>query len=313
MRIGIVGAGELGTGYGARLLEAGENVVFVARGDRFRELKEQGIHVAESDVAATKGLTATDDPAEAGIVELLLFCVKTYDLEEAAMHIRPMIGDETVVVPVQNGLYAPDRLVRILGPKSVVGGVAMGGIQIGELDGQVTERIRRVAETLNRAGFGAEIRPDIRVALWEKQLMACGASVVAAARLTPAQFIDSEETVAMYRAAMEEAAEIAKASGVALDPDLVDRYMESLDSPDGPRAVRPSMLKDLEAGRRLELEDWAGTAVRLGRELGIPTPVNSAVYGLLKPYISGAVAHQDRDYRPSAKMGHIWGLGNPRD
>ena len=244
MRIGIVGAGELGTGYGARLLEAGEDVVFVARGDRLKELKEQGIHVAGSGVAATKGLTATDDPAEAGIVELLLFCVKTYDLEEAAIH-------------------------------------------IGELDGQVTERIRRVAETLNRAGFGAEIRPDIRVALWEKQLMACGSSVVAAARLTPAQFIDSEETVAMYRAAMEEAAEIAKASGVALDPDLVDRYMESLDSPDGPRAVRPSMLKDLEAGRRLELEDWAGTAVRLGRELGIPTPVNSAVYGLLKPYIGG--------------------------
>ena len=294
MRIGIVGAGELGTVYGARLLEAGEDVVFVARGDRLKELIEQGIHVAGSGVAATKGLTATDDPAEAGLVELLLFCVKTYDLEEAAMHIRPMIGDETVVVPVQNGLYAPDRLVRILGPKSVVGGVAMGGIQIGELDGQVTERIRRVAETLNRAGFGAEIRTDIRVALWEKHLMACGASVVAAARLTPVQFIDSEETVAMYRAAMEEAAEIAKASGVALDPDLVDRYMGSLDSPDGPRAVRPSMLKDLEAGRRLELEEWAGTAVRLGRELGVPTPVNSAVYGLLKPYIGGAVAHQDR-------------------
>ena len=294
MRIGIVGAGELGTVYGARLLEAGEDVVFVARGDRLKELKERGVHVAGSGVASTKGLTATDDPAEAGVVELLLFCVKTYDLKEAAIHIRPMIGDETVVVPVQNGLYAPDRLVCILGPKSVVGGAAMRGIQIGELDGQITERIRRVADTLNRAGLGAEIRTDIRVALWEKYLMACGASVVVAARLTPAQFIDSDETVAMYRAAMEEAAEIAEASGVVLDPDLVDRYMESLDSPDGPRAVRPSMLKDLEAGRQLELEDWAGTAVRLGRELGIPTPVNSAVYGLLKPYIDGAVAHQDR-------------------
>ena len=181
MRIGIVGAGELGTVYGARLLEVGEDVVFVARGDRLKELKERGINAAGSGVAVTKGLTATDEPVEAGVVELLLFCVKTYDLEEAAIHIRPMIGDETVVVPVQNGLYAPDRLVCILGPNSVVGGVAMRGIQIGELDGQITERIRRVAETLNRAGFGAEIRTDIRVALWEKYLMACGASVVAAA------------------------------------------------------------------------------------------------------------------------------------
>ena len=291
MRIGILGVGELGTGYGARLLEAGKEVVFVARGDRLRELKELGIRVGGSGAALRKGLMATDNPAEAGTVELLLFCVKTYDLEEAAIHVRPMVGAETVVVPVQNGLYAPDRLVHILGPESVVGGVAMRGIQIGELDGQVTQRIRRVAETLNQAGIGAEIRPDIRVALWEKQLMACGSSVTAAARLTPAQFIDSEETVAMFRAAMEEAAEIAKASGVALDPDLVDRYMASFNSSD----IRPSMLKDLEAGRRLELEDWAGTAVRLGRELSIPTPVNSAVYGLLKPYIGGAVAHQDRD------------------
>ena len=291
MRIGILGVGELGTGYGARLLEAGEEVVFVARGDRLRELKELGIRVGGSGVAVRKGLDATDNPAEAATVELLLFCVKTYDLEEAAIHVRPMVGAETVVVPVQNGLYAPDRLVHILGPESVVGGVAMRGIQIGELDGQVTQRIRRIAETLNRAGIRSEIRPDIRVALWEKQLMACASSVVAAARLTPAQFIDSEETVAMFRAAMEEAAEIAKASGVALDPDLVDRYMASFKRSD----IRPSMLKDLEAGRRLELEDWAGTAVRLGRELGIPTPVNSAVYGLLKPYIGGAVPHQDRD------------------
>ena len=277
MRIGILGVGELGTGYGARLLEAGEEVVFVARGDRLKELREHGIRVAGSGTAVTKGLDATDNPAEAGTVELLLFCVKTYDLEEAAIHVRPMVGAETVVVPVQNGLYAPDRLVHILGPESVVGGVAMRGIQIGELDGQVTQRIHRVAETLNRAGIGAEIRPDIRVALWEKQLMACASSVTAAARLTPAQFIDSEETVAMFRASMEETAEIAKASGVALDPDLVDRYMASFNSSD----IRPSMLKDLDAGRRLELEDWAGTAVRLGRELGIPTPVNSAVYGLI--------------------------------
>ena len=243
----------------------------------------------------TKGLTATDNPAEAGTVELLLFCVKTYDLEEAAIHVRPMVGAETVVVPVQNGLYAPDRLVRILRPESVVGGAAMRGITIGELDGQVTQRIRRVAETLNRAGIGSEIRQDIRVALWEKQLMACASSVTAAARMTPDQYIDSEETVAMLRGAMEEAAEIAKASGFPLDPDIVDRYMATFISSDSPSAVRPSMLKDLVAGRRLELEDWAGAVARLGRELGIPTPVNSAVYGLLKPYIGGAVVHKDRD------------------
>lgn len=290
MRIGILGVGQLGTDYGSRLVAAGEDVVFVTRGRRLQELREHGLPIDGPGGAVTTGVTATDDPASAGVVELLLFCVKTYDLEEAAAHVRPMVGGDTVVVPVQNGLYAPDRLVQVLGPEPVVGGVALGGIQIGELDGRVTPRLQRVADTLERAGIGSKIRTDIRTALWEKQLMACGWSVATATRLTPAQFIESEETVALFRAAMEEAVAVASASGVGLDPEFVDRYMATFNDPDGPPAHRPSMLQDLDAGRRLELEDWAGTAVRLGQKLGVPTPVNSAVYAVLKPYLNGAVS-----------------------
>lgn len=287
MRIGIIGVGQLGTNYGSRLLAAGEDVVFVARGRRLQELREHGLSIDGPDGALTIGVTATDDPASAGVVELLLFCVKTYDLEEAAAHVRPMVGTDTVVVPVQNGLYAADRLVRVLGPESVVGGVALGGILIGELDGPVTQRLQRVADTLERAGIRSKVRPDIRTALWEKHLMTCGGSVAAATRLSPAQFIESEETVAMVRAAMEEAAAVASASGVDLDPEFVDRYMATFNDPGGPPAHRPSLLQDLEAGHRMELEEWAGTAVRLGQELGVPTPVNNVVYALLKPHANG--------------------------
>jgi 2-dehydropantoate 2-reductase len=304
MRVTVMGSGGTGGYFGGLLARAGEDVTFVARGAHLEAIRANGLTVRSRLVGDfTVAARATDDPAQAGPADLVLFCVKAYDTESAAERLRPAVGTDTTILPVQNGIDSAERIGRVVGPDHVVGGlagvssvVAAPGviehragpdvIQLGELDGRPSARTERIAEALRRARIKAQTRPDIRVALWEKFVLICGLSgLTALTRLPLGGVLACPETRTLLRQAMDETDAVGRADGVAMPEGLVERLLGFFGSSDP--TVRGSLYYDLAAGRRLEIETLNGTVVRLGRERGVPTPANFAVYAALKPYANG--------------------------
>ena len=308
MRVAVMGSGGLGGFFGGLLARAGEDVTFIARGAHLEAIRASGLTVKSELVGEfSVPARATSDPAEIGPVDLVLFTVKTYDLDAAMEQIRPLVGPETIVLPLQNGVDVADRLAGVVGRESVLGGLTYIGsgiespgviaqrysagamILFGELDGGTSPRTERLRATFERAGITTELLTDVRIALWEKYLTVCAnGGVTALTRLPVGPIFACPETKALYRGVMEEVEAVARAKGVGLPPDCVDRAM-TLVSKFAPWA-RASMANDLAAGRRLELEILNGTVVRLGREAEVPTPLNFAIYAALKPYADGPPA-----------------------
>ncbi len=304
MRIAIMGSGGVGGYFGGLLAQAGEEVTFVARGDHLEALRTHGLTIRSRLTGDfTRAVSATDTPGTIGEVDLVLFCVKTYDLDAAAAQLLPLIGPHTMVLPLQNGIDSPERLVRILGPNSVLGGVAyvistcvapgviahygLNRIIFGERNGGTSKRTEQLRDMFSRTAITGELHPDIRVPLWEKFiLLAASGGVMAMTRLTTGQILACPETSALFRGAIEEAAAVGRALGVPLPKDCVDQHWALMSGLDP--STRGSMSHDVMAGRRLELESLNGTVVRLGRQAGVATPLNFAVYAALKPYIEGA-------------------------
>ena len=305
MRVTVMGSGGTGGYFGGLLARSGEDVTFIARGAHLAAIRKSGLTV-RSRLAGdfTVPARATDDPAESGPADLVLFCVKSYDTESAAERLRPAVGPDTVILPVQNGIDSADRIGRIVGPRRVIGGlagvssvVAAPGviehragpdvIQLGELDGPPSPRTERVVEALARAGINAQVRPDMRVALWEKFVLICGLSgLTALTRLPLGAVLACPETRTLFGQVMEETQTVGQATGVPVPGDHAAKMMTFFQGSDP--AIRGSLYYDLAAGRRLEIETLNGTVVRLGQERGVPTPANFAVYATLKPYADGA-------------------------
>lgn len=305
MRIAVMGAGGTGGYFGALLARAGEEVTFIARGTHLEAIRTKGLTV-NSRLAGdfTLRVKATDDPGEVGPVELVLFCVKAYDTPTAAEQIRPMVGPDTMVLSTQNGIDNEEQIAQVLGYQLILGGVAyvysvilepgviaqttgLGKIVFGELTGGKDARTERLQVMFQRAGIAAELSPDIRIPLWEKLIMNCGINgVTTLTRLPIGQILACPETSALLRGTMEEVEAVGRASGITLPEGYVDEVFTLISSVD-PR-MRSSMYLDLAAGRRMELEALNGTAVRLGRERWIPTPLNFAIYAALKPFADGA-------------------------
>ncbi|MBI3457168.1 MAG: 2-dehydropantoate 2-reductase [Candidatus Rokubacteria bacterium] len=302
MRIAVMGAGGMGGYFGGRLARAGEAVAFVARGEHLRAIQGRGLTVRS--VAGDFSVTAlaTDDPRRVpeliGPVDLVLFCVKSYDTEGAAEALRPFLGPDTAVLTLQNGVVNEETLARRLGPERVLGGLVYGfavidapgvihhtqGGQIifGELDGTVSPRASRFLEAGRKAGFPIELSTDVRRALWEKYLQICALSgMTCLARRPIGEIRACAESRRMHRMILEELAAIAEAEGVGLADDVVERGVAAAE------ALKPdsysSLYHDLTRGRRLELEALQGHAVRLGARHGIPTPALFAVYAALRP------------------------------
>jgi 2-dehydropantoate 2-reductase len=304
MRIAIMGSGALGGFFGGLLARAGQDVTFIARGAHLEAIRSRGLVVKSATLGDfTVSAPATDDPREIGPVDLVLVGVKTYDLDAAAAQLPPLVGPQTAVLPIQNGIDAPDRIARVVGSDAVLTGVAyvlsvldgpgvikhiaQGRIVLGQQNGGRGGRVERVAQALRAAGIGCDTPPDIRVPLWEKfVLLAATGGVMALARLPFGPLRDCAETRELCRGAMQEAAVVGRACGVALPPDLVDRHWEMVLGL--PPAGTGSMLQDLRAGRRLELAALNGAVVREGLQAGVATPLNFAVYAALKPYADGA-------------------------
>ncbi len=300
MRIAVYGAGGAGGYFGARLARAGEDVVFIARGDHLRAIRTQGLRVDSVDGDfVVRPAVATDDPAQAGPVDVVLVGVKAWQVPAAARAIRPLMGPETFVVPLQNGVEAPEQLADVLGRDRVLGGVArvfslvaepgrlrhLGGpaeIAFGELDNRQTARVRRLRNVLVRARVGARIAGDIRVALWEKFLFIVPAGGLGALTRAPVGIVRSiPETRLLLELGMREIFEVARARKIPLPEDVTARTLAFVD------ALRPdatmSMQRDIAAGRPSELDAWNGAVVRIGREAGVPTPLHDFVYRCLLP------------------------------
>jgi 2-dehydropantoate 2-reductase len=307
MRIAVVGAGGVGGGFGAALARAGADVSFIARGAHLAAMKKEGLKVqsprGDTHLVPTQ---ATDDPASIGKVDIVLFCVKLWDVESAGQHIRPLIGPDTAVIPLQNGVDAAERLIPILGSNAVMGGVAQisasiigpGVIQqvgtfmrmiFGELDGKRSKRAADFLELCLKAGFEATLSENILTDLWMKFiLLASNASMMAATRQPIGKLRDDPDLRPFFLAAYKEVADVGRAKGVALPADAVERIVGLTSHM--PPAMKASMALDLDRGNRLELPWLGGKVVDLGREFGVPTPTHGMMAAMLKPYIMGAPA-----------------------
>ena len=304
MRIAVIGAGGIGGIYGAALARAGADVTFVARGTHLAAMREQGLRV-EGDRGEThiRPVLATDDPASIGVVDYVLSCVKLWDVESTGEQIRPIVGPQTAVVPLQNGIDAAERLIPILGHEAVMGGtafvtgaiVAPGVIRqtgtyqrmtFGEIDGSASTRGERLRDLCAMAGFEGVLSPDIRVPIWDKFILLVPLSGLnALTRLPLGKWRDDPDLLALYEASLRETVAVGLAEGVRLPPDTVGQTLAMMRSM--PAYHTTSMGNDLLRGNRLELPWFAGKVVELGRSHGIPTPANTFIYTALKPYVNG--------------------------
>lgn len=300
MRIGVMGAGGVGGYFGARLAQAGHEVIFLARGEHLRAIQAHGLQVRSpaGDFTVQPALV-TDDAQEAGPVEVALVAVKAWQAPAAAEAMRPLVGDETTVAPLLNGVEAPTQLAGVLGKARVVGGLChviayieapgvirhVGGVPdvaFGEMDRSRTSRIERLRNVFAQAGIQATIPDDIQAALWQKLLFVEGVGSVGAVTRAPLGVIRSVvETRRLVEAVMRETRAVANALGVALGERDVADALRTLDGM--PADGTASMQRDLRDNRRSELEAQTGAVARLGHAVGAPTPLHDALYAALLP------------------------------
>lgn len=307
MSVAIFGVGGAGGYFGARLAHAGLDVVFIARGEHLRAIRSHGLVVeTDEETFVARPRLATDDPAEAGRVSVVVLGVKSWQVEDAARAMAPMMGRDTFVVPLQNGVEAAARLSAILGADRVLGGLcgtisrldgpgrirSVGGtnfIRFGELDHRVRARTRRLRQSFRDAGVSAEIPRDIHVAIWQKFLFVVPVgSVGAYADADIGAMRASVELRGMIEAAMGEIFSLARARSIAIPADAVATALAFVDglAPDG----TSSLQRDIAAGRPSELDDWTGAVVRLGREAGVAVPVHETILARLAPREAAARA-----------------------
>ena len=309
MRFAIVGSGGLGCLFGGLLARAGADVTLIARGANLAALRERGLDVTllGADPFHVE-VHAAAEPAEVGPVDAILFCVKTYDVESAARQALPLIGPETLILPVQNGVEAAEQIRTIVGADHVVpAGVGVTGATL-ERPGAVVQKspviritlgpdrvtegrhAERIRDVLVAANIEATVSPDVEREIWAKFIFTlAGLGFMTLTRLSLGQTLACPETVEVARGLMAEGIAVGKARGAPVADDAAGRALAwmrtvAAANPD----VRGSMHFDLLAGKRLEIDAINGAVVRMGRELGIPTPLNLLVYGALKPYANGA-------------------------
>jgi 2-dehydropantoate 2-reductase len=300
MRIAIMGTGGVGGYYGGLLSQKGQEVIFIARGAHLQAMRAQGLQVksVHGDFSVSP-VNATDDPKEVGPVDLILFTTKTYDTDRAAQVIKAMVGKETVVVPLQNGIDAAERIGSYVGREHLVGGVtwlsaAIDGpgvigqysqfrrVVLGEFDGKMTARLKKIYETLQTTGITVELSEDILKVLWTKFVFISAASALGSlSRASIGEYRQVPETREVLTEALREVAAVAQAGGVQLEGDLVAKTLEFIDN--AAADMKTSMQRDVEAGRPSELESMIGVVPRLGRQTGVPTPIMRLAYAVLKP------------------------------
>jgi len=300
MRIAVFGAGGVGGYFGGRLAQAGTDVTFIARGTTLETLRSNGLRVDSilGDFVVSP-VNATDDPTSVGPVDAILMAVKAWQIPEAASQIGPMLGADTMVVPLENGIDAPEVLSQIIGARHVVGGlcaivsfsVAPGHIRhaaaepvvmFGELDNSRSERVERLRAAFAEAGVHVEVPPDIRRSMWTKFLFIATLSGIGALTRVPIGVWRADEEVrTIADRSLGEVLQLAVARGVDLGEDAIERTWQRYDglAPDS----TSSMQRDIMEGKPSELEAQLGAVVRLARESGVDVPVTGMIYHALLP------------------------------
>jgi 2-dehydropantoate 2-reductase len=307
MKIAFMGAGGVGGLIGARLAEAGCDVSFVARGAHLKAMRENGLKL-ESQVGEVhlRDVQVTDDPARIGPVDLVIFAVKLWDTEAAARAMTPLLGPETGVISLQNGVRKDEILRPIVGEKRLMGGVAYMGTAIsrpgvihhtgtmqrvvfGEYDGRRSKRAEALLEYLRKTGIDAQLSDDVRRSIWEKFVfLVAMAAVTASIRLPIGPIRSHPLTRQLYLDALAEAAAVGRAQGVRLPPDFAEERMAFVDTL--PETMTASLQLDLERGNPLEVEWLSGSVVELGAAAGVPTPIHRVVRDILILHAQGRKA-----------------------
>jgi 2-dehydropantoate 2-reductase len=309
MRIAVVGAGGVGGYFGARLASHGEEVHFVARGTHLAAMANHGMQVRSvfGDFSVPpQQMHATDDVAQIGAVDVVLFTVKTFDTDAAAALLPPLLGPDTAVISLQNGIDNEERLASAIGASHVVGGVAYifagiaepgvirhsGGparIVFGEMSGESSARLERFLAVCQAAGIDAALVPDIRTHLWQKFAFICAQAGLTAASRTPIGVIrETPSAWSLFRRILEEVAEVARAEGVSLADDVKDRQLAMAQSLE-PTAYS-SLYDDLVGGRRVELDGLHGELVRRAERAQVDVPVSSVIHAVLQAAVNGRSA-----------------------
>jgi len=305
MRIAAMAAGALGGYFGGRMAAAGHDVFFIARGTHRDAIARHGLKIesVHGDLHLPKP-NVTDDPAQVGPVDIVLFAVKLWDTETAANTARPLLGPDTRLITFQNGVDSVDRVSGVLGADRVVGGAAyiattiaapgvikhtsnFAMLRFGRADKKPDHKLTAFVDAGKAAKLDIALSEDISRELWQKFIfLTAMAGATASLRSPIGPIVADPELRGFFRTLMDEAFAVGKAKGVALDPAYLDERMDFLVNKVEP-GMKASMAHDLERGNRLELDWLAGKVRALGREFGIPTPASDTVYTVLKLHRMG--------------------------
>jgi 2-dehydropantoate 2-reductase len=305
MRIAVMGSGGIGGYFGSQLARVdGHDVWFVARGAHLAAMRSNGLTIRHStgDTTVTP-VQATNDPSTIGPVDIVIFAVKLYDVDAAIESCRPLVGDSTGVVSLQNGIGTEERIDEILGEGHAIGGIAyaplaleapgiirhegdFARITIGEMSGSRSSRLDEFLTACQQAGIEVEASANIEKDLWDKFVFLASFAGITCLTRQPCRVLqDDEKAFELFVASLKEAVAVAAAEGVSLDEGIIERYSGFVRkmAPD----AQSSMLTDLQAGKPLENEWFAGKIVELGQQHKIPTPINQAYFVSMRPYQAG--------------------------
>ena len=309
MRIAVLGSGGIGGYYGALLARSGHDVTFIARGAHLEAMQRRGLTVRTAEDESTIPVVASADTAGVGAVDLVLFSVKSYDTETAARALAPLMARDTAVITFQNGLDNVEAIASVAGAEAVLAGAVYVALQLvgpgvilrtggegrmvfGELSGGMPERVQRVANAFQQAGIAHDISTDIQRVLWDKFLFITGiGGVTALARSGIGPLLASAAARTLLRAACAEIVVVAQAEGAHLRTTALDAVLAQASAL--PPPWRSSMARDLEDGRRLEVDALSGAVVRRGIKHGIPTPVHQTIVACLSVHQASAPTSQE--------------------
>lgn len=297
----IFGTGGVGGYFGGMLARAGEDVWFVARGKHLEAMLRSGFRLkATKSYFTVPTGKMSEDPADGGEADVVLFCVKSFDTESAAARLDPVLTNRTVVICLQNGIDNEEKIQKIIKRGTVFGGAAYvsaritapgevtetGGLQrivFGPMNGSVDSRAQEILDVMTKAGINTTLSPNIDQELWRKfAFITSMGSMTALSRLTQGEIASSNETMDVVFGAMREAEAVGRATGVNIQPHEPEKVIEGLKRFDP--NTRSSLYYDLVNEKPMEIEALNGTVVTLGKQLGVPTPVQQTIYAALLPH-----------------------------
>ncbi|MEC7647657.1 MAG: 2-dehydropantoate 2-reductase [Pseudomonadota bacterium] len=305
MKFAILGAGAVGGYFGARLAEAGEDVTFMARGAHLEAIRSTGLRIeSENGEAHIHPAQASDDPAEVGPVDYVLFAVKLFQTEETAGFAKPLVGPNTTLVALQNGVECANVLSAVHGKEKVLNGTSyiaaviaepglirqtgtFASFAFGEQDGTMSDRGQRLKEAADKAGLNPTYSSNVESLVWMKFLLiATMSSITTSTRKPIGELRDDPDIQPVIVASLEESIAVGRAMGVDLPENAMEQQLKRI--AEFPAAMVASMYHDLHANKPTELEWMSGAVRRFGKQCGIPTPTHDAFYAILKPYRDGA-------------------------